>query len=98
MSGYLYGQCMNGSCSIERATYLKNIKLYDTRGIKDRATNEEQLLDIKQCSGVGLPYPACKSKITGISITTSLPRSAGGSGVSGAPLRTMSSAALSSAP
>ena len=55
LTGCLYGQCMNGPCSLERAAYLKNIKPYGTRWIKENGTDEQRLLDIKECGGgIGL--------------------------------------------
>ena len=45
---------MNGPCSLERAAYLKNIKPYGTRWIKENGPDEQRLLDIKECGGNGV--------------------------------------------
>jgi hypothetical protein len=55
LGGCLYGQCINGPCPLERQRIIKNIKPYGTRWIKENGTDEQRLLDIKECGGgIGL--------------------------------------------
>ena len=51
LGGCLYGQCINGPCPLERQRIIKNIKPYGARWIKDGASDEQRLLDIKECGG-----------------------------------------------
>ena len=53
LGGCLYGQCINGPCPLERQRIIKNIKPYGTRWIKDGSSDEQRLVDIAECGGVG---------------------------------------------
>ncbi|PWF20772.1 hypothetical protein DD235_16650 [Corticimicrobacter populi] len=51
LSGCLYGQCINGPCSLERKRMLNSIKPYSDYWVKDGMTQESRLRDWVDCGG-----------------------------------------------
>lgn len=51
LSGCLYGQCMNGECSLERARSIKNSTSDSQEWIKDGMTKESRQADWEACGG-----------------------------------------------
>jgi hypothetical protein len=51
LSGCLYGQCMNGECSLERARSIKNSTSYGQQWIKEGMTKESRQADWEACGG-----------------------------------------------
>lgn len=51
LSGCLYGQCMNGECSLERARSIKNSTSDSQQWIKDGMTKESRQADWEACGG-----------------------------------------------
>jgi hypothetical protein len=49
LSGCLYGQCINGPCSLERKKLLESIKPYSYYWVKDGVTQEQKRTDSKAC-------------------------------------------------
>ena len=52
LSGCLYGQCMNGACSLERAEIIKTIKTYGEFWTKPDMTKESWRADWVGCGGM----------------------------------------------
>lgn len=51
LCGCLYGQCMDGACSLERAALIKSIKPYMEHWTKPGMTAQSRLADWLACGG-----------------------------------------------
>lgn len=70
LTGCLYGQCINGPCSLEHSRIVKSIKPYGAYWMKDGMTDAQRLDDIEQCGGgkglyVGFPDAQIKAEREG---------------------------------
>ncbi len=52
LSGCLYGQCMEGMCTLERERYLNSIKAYGEYWTKPEMTRESWRQDWVDCGGL----------------------------------------------
>lgn len=69
LTGCLYGQCMNGACSLERENLIRSIKPAISYWEKSGVDEVERKTDSKLCSAVHNPpemnYPAWEKCMLG---------------------------------
>jgi hypothetical protein len=58
LTGCLYGQCINGPCSLEHSRILKSIKPYGVHWVNEMVTEERRRTDSWACGAANTAHAA----------------------------------------